>query len=92
MHAGTDALVIPGHKTQDGTGLGFLCIENDDPTAQRQLELFELHAISPRSVLPWNAYPWYINRAPNAAERATGAAVLLRLGLPRNAVFAIAGH
>lgn len=84
MHAGTDALVIsvlrdPGPKTQDGTGSGFLCVENDDPTAQRQLELFEQHDISPRSVLPWNAYPWYINRAPSAAERAAGAAVLLKL-------------
>lgn len=84
MHGGTDAMVIsvlrdPGPKTQQGTGSGFLCVENDDPTAERQLELFRRHGISPRSVLPWNAYPWYINRAPNAAEREAGAAVLLKL-------------
>ncbi|WP_217349434.1 uracil-DNA glycosylase [Mycobacteroides abscessus] len=84
MHAGIDALVVsvlrdPGPKTQEDTGSGFLCIENDDPTAERQLELFEQHSISVRQVLPWNAYPWYINRAPNAAELKAGAEVLYRL-------------
>ncbi len=82
MHAGIDALVIsvlrdPGPKTQEATGgSGFLCIENDDPTAERQLELFEQHGISARQVLPWNAYPWYIHRAPNATELTAGAEVL----------------
>ncbi|MBN3458259.1 uracil-DNA glycosylase [Mycolicibacterium sp.] len=84
MHAGIDALVLsvlrdPGPKTQAGIGSGFLCIENDDPTAERQVELFEQHGISPRLVLPWNAYPWYINRAPNANELNAGADVLRRL-------------
>ncbi|MHA3019653.1 uracil-DNA glycosylase [Mycobacterium sp. BMJ-28] len=84
MHAGIDALVMsvlrdPGPKTQTASGSGFLCIENDDPTAERQLDLFEQHAISPRQVLPWNAYPWYINRAPNAGELNAGAEVLRRL-------------
>lgn len=84
IHGGTDALVLsilrdPGPKTQVGCGSGFLCIENDDPTAERQLELFERHGISPREVLPWNAYPWYINRAPNASELNAGAGVLRKL-------------
>lgn len=84
MHAGVDAVVLsvlrdPGPKTQAGSGSGFLCIENDDPTAERQCELFAEHGISPRLVLPWNAYPWYINRAPNAAEREAGAEVLVDL-------------
>jgi hypothetical protein len=84
MHGGIDALVLsilrdPGPKTQAGSGSGFLCIENDDPTAERQLQLFEQYGISPRKVLPWNAYPWYINRAPNAGELNAGAAVLLKL-------------
>ncbi|MFC8276504.1 hypothetical protein ACFUJR_29020 [Streptomyces sp. NPDC057271] len=40
-HGGTEARVLsvlrdPGPKTQDGTGSGFLCTENDDPTAERQ--------------------------------------------------------
>ncbi|MGU3500891.1 uracil-DNA glycosylase [Mycobacterium sp. C31M] len=84
MHGGTDALVLsvlrdPGPKTQLGSGSGFLCIENDDPTAERQLDLFEQHGISPRQVLPWNAYPWYINSAPNAGQLNDGATVLRRL-------------
>jgi len=84
MHAGIDALVVsvlrdPGPKTQEDTGSGFLSVENDDPTAERQLELFEQHGISARQVLPWNAYPWYINRAPNTAELTAGADVLYSL-------------
>jgi len=81
MHGGVDAVVLtllrdPGPKTQEDRGSGFLCVENDDPTAERQCELFDQYGISPRSVLPWNAYPWYINRAPRAAEREAGAVVL----------------
>lgn len=81
LHGGIDATVLsvlrdPGPKTQEGTGSSFLCIENDDPTAERQWKLFSEFKIPPRQVLPWNAYPWYINRAPRAAERGQGAAVL----------------
>ena len=81
MHGGVDAVVLtllrdPGPKTQEDRGSGFLCVENDDPTAERQCELFDQYGISPRSVLPWNAYPWYINRAPRAVERDAGAVVL----------------
>lgn len=32
-----------------------------------------------RDTIPWNAYPWYINRAPNAEERKAGVAVPARL-------------
>src|SRR5215211_5814233 len=40
-HGGVLARVLsvlrdPGPKTQDGVGSGFLCIENDDPTAELQ--------------------------------------------------------
>ena len=81
MHGGVDAVILtllrdPGPKTQGNRGSGFLCIENDDPTAERQFELFDQYGISPRLVLPWNAYPWYINRAPRAIERDAGAVVL----------------
>lgn len=84
LHGGIDATVLsvlrdPGPKTQAGVGSSFLCIENDDPTAQRQCELFDQYAITARQVLPWNAYPWYVNRAPRAAEREQGAAVLADL-------------
>lgn len=84
LHGGTDAEVLsilrdPGPATQDGVGSGFLAVENDDPTAERQMVLFESAGISPRQVLPWNAYPWYVNRAPSAAELDAGAQVIVEL-------------
>jgi uracil-DNA glycosylase len=80
-HGGTDARVLsvlrdPGPKTLDGVGSGFLCVENDDPTAELQARIFEEAGIAPRDVTPWNAYPWYINRSPKAAELQAGAEVL----------------
>ncbi|MFZ3494737.1 uracil-DNA glycosylase [Streptomyces sp. 5.8] len=83
-HGGAEARVLfilrdPGPKTQEGAGSGFLCIENDDPTAELQSQMFEEAGISPRDATPWNAYPWYINRSPNAAELQAGAKVLKQL-------------
>lgn len=83
-HGGVDALVLsvlrdPGPKTQAGTGSGFLSVENDDPTAARMHELFTAQGVPLADVLPWNAYPWYINRSPSAAERQAGVDPLLRL-------------
>ena len=80
MHGGIDAMVLsilrdPGPKTQDGSGSGFLCIENDDPTAERQLQLqlqlFEQHGISPRKVLrkaPLSQRDWDDAHLINAAR------------------------
>ncbi|MFF1876509.1 uracil-DNA glycosylase [Leifsonia sp. NPDC058230] len=84
LHAGVDARVLsilrdPGPATQDGLGSGFLAIENDDPTAERQMLLFESARITPRQVLPWNAYPWYFNRQPTASELDAGAEVIIEL-------------
>lgn len=81
VHGGINARILsvlrdPGRKTRVDGGSGFLCIENDDPTAEAQCKLFAAHGISPEAVLPWNAYPWYIDRAPNAAEKNAGAEVL----------------
>lgn len=84
LHGGVNATVLsvlrdPGPKTQPGVGSSFLCIENDDPTAERQWNLFHKYGIPADQVLPWNAYPWYVNRAPRATERERGAAVLANL-------------
>lgn len=84
IHGGTKARVLsvlrdPGPKTRTEGGSGFLCVENDDPTAESQAELFVRFGIEASDVLPWNAYPWYINRAPTAAELEAGASVLIEL-------------
>lgn len=97
-HGGVEARVLsvlrdPGPKTRDGTGSGFLCVENDDATAERQCTGFTEAGIEARDTLPWNAYPWYINRAPNAEERGAGITVLARLLalLPRLEVVLLQG-
>ncbi|MGP3683316.1 uracil-DNA glycosylase [Streptomyces sp. IBSNAI002] len=98
-HGGTEARVLsvlrdPGPKTQEGTGSGFLCVENDDPTAELQAQIFERAGVLPRDVTPWNAYPWYINRSPNAAELQAGAGVLRQLLdlMPKAAVVLLQGN
>lgn len=83
-HGGVEARVLsvlrdPGPKTQDGVGSGFLCIENDDPTAERQCSAFAEAGINARDTTPWNAYPWYINRKPNASEQQAGVDPLVSL-------------
>ena len=99
LHAGVDARLLtllrdPGPATQQDVGSGFLCVQNADPTAEQLARAFDSVRIHPHEYLPWNAYPWYINRAPKAAERAAGAAVLddlLRL-LPDLAVVLLLGN
>jgi hypothetical protein len=54
-------------------------VENDDPTAELQCYAFAAAGVAACDVTPWNAYPWYINRAPKGAERQAGVAPLFRL-------------
>lgn len=84
IHGGIDSRVLtllrdPGPRTQDIGGSGFLCIENDDPTAERQGELLAAVGLTAHDVLPWNAYPWYINRAPKAGELELGVDPIVKL-------------
>jgi hypothetical protein len=84
LHGGVDAQLLsvlrdPGPKVQEGIGSGFLCIENDDPTAERQANAFKAIGIEAADITPWNAYPWYVNRKPTATELAAGVDPLLRL-------------
>jgi hypothetical protein len=84
MHGGVDARLLsilsdPGPMTQSKYGSGFLCWENDDPTAERICQLSADAGIDAIDVIPWNAYPWYINRAPKAAELEAGVEPLKRL-------------
>jgi hypothetical protein len=70
----------PGPMTNtSGNGSGFLCLENDDPAAELFATLLAGAGITPARVTPWNAYPWYINRRPNAAELEAGLDPLRRL-------------
>ena len=63
----------PGTMTDsEGVGSGFLCLENDDATAERFAALLDEAGISPAQMNPSNAYPWYINRAPRARELGAG--------------------
>jgi hypothetical protein len=85
IHGGIDARVLsilrdPGPATQDGdVGSGFLCVENDDASAALQCELLDHAGLSAADLLPWNAYPWYINRKPSTAELILGLPTILRL-------------
>lgn len=84
LHGGTEARVLsilrdPGPATRDGKGSGFICVENDDGSAELQAVLLEESGLSPYALLPWNAYPWYINRAPKAAELDAGVETILHL-------------
>ena len=69
----------PGPATQDEVGSGFICVENDDGSAELQAVLLEEAGISSFELLPWNAYPWYINRAPKASELDAGVEAILHL-------------
>jgi uracil DNA glycosylase superfamily protein len=85
VYGGVKARVLflardPGPKTQSGRGgNGFLSLENDDPSAERFATLLDAAGISVADMLPWNAYPWYINRQPRAAELEDGVEPLRRL-------------
>lgn len=84
IHGGVEARVLtllrdPGPRTQDVVGSGFLCLENDDPSAEHQGNLLTAVGLGSYDILPWNAYPWYINRAPTAAELELGVDPILEL-------------
>lgn len=85
-YGGVDARVLnihrdPGPKThRQHDGSGFLCVENDDPGAERFATLLDGAGIPVGETLSWNAYPWYIyDRKPGAAELEAGVEPLRRL-------------
>jgi hypothetical protein len=88
LYGGVSARVLNVHRDPgpmtDGRqgGSGFLCTENDDPSAERFATLLDGAGIAVSETLSWNAYPWYINRLPRAAELEAGAEPLrLLIGL-----------
>lgn len=84
----------PGPMTQEGSGSGFICLENDDPTAENMANLLDAVGIPPSRAMLWNAYPWYINKAPTSAQLRSGALVfaeVLRL-MPKLRVVMLNGR
>jgi len=85
LYGGVNAEMInifrdPGPGTNPALrGSGFLCLENDDPAAERLAMLLDEVGISAHRLMPWNAYPWYINRKPQAAEIDAGLCPLCRV-------------
>jgi hypothetical protein len=98
MYGGIHARLLsilrdPGPKTQPGYGSGFLCMENDDATAETIAGYFWMAGISAADIVPWNVYPWYINREPSASELDAGVEPLMRVVdlLPRLRVVMLHG-
>lgn len=99
FYRGVDSRVLvllrdPGPMADEAKGSGFLCAQNDDPSAENLSLLFARAGIDARDVLPWNSYPWYVNRAAKGeAELAEGVVALRALSelLPRLEVVMLAG-
>jgi hypothetical protein len=54
-------------------------VENDDQTAERMGRFLAAAGIDYRDVIPWNAYPWYINADPTTEQLQAGVDPLHRL-------------
>jgi hypothetical protein len=84
MYGGVSARLLsllrdPGPMTQSHKGSGFLSMENDDATAEAISQYFAAAGIGAIDIVPWNVYPWYINRAPKASELNDGIEPLRRV-------------
>ena len=84
LYGGTDARLLsilrdPGPRTQVDSGSGFICIENDDPTAELMCQMFDQFNISVSEAMLWNIYPWYINQKPSVEQMHKGVDVLEEL-------------
>ena len=84
VYGGVDACAVPLARPwpEDPSPVRrqrFLCPENDDATAERFAIELDDAGIPVSAILGWNAYPWYINRSPRAAELEAGVEPLRRL-------------
>lgn len=58
---------------------GFLSVENDDAGSARLGALLRRADIDVAETCPWNAYPWYVDHEPTAAELKAGLEPLRRV-------------
>jgi hypothetical protein len=85
MYRGVDALALsisrdPGPRAGGSKrSSGFLSVENDDQTAERMGQFLAEAGIDYRDVIPWNAYPWYINADPSREQLQAGVEPLRRV-------------
>lgn len=87
IYGGVNASILlllrdPARRTNSQVGFdgsGFLCLENDDATAERVANLLDEVDLTPADCTPWNAYPWYINQTPTSAQITAGLGPLIEL-------------
>jgi len=84
LYGGVNAKILsvlrdPGPKTQKDSGSGFICMENDDQTAEALCNYYAQAGISACDIVPWNAYPWYINKKPSITQLKAGAETIAHL-------------
>jgi hypothetical protein len=84
LYGGVDAKLLsvlrdPGPKTREGAGSGFICMENDDQTAEALCNHYAQAGIPACDIVPWNSYPWYINKAPSVVQLRAGAETIAHL-------------
>jgi len=88
LYGGVNSKVLfvfqdPGPGTNlSGKGSGFLCSENDDPSAELFAVCLDQAGLRVGDVMTWNAYPWHLpagKERPTAGQVAQGVAPLHRL-------------
>ena len=84
LHGGVNSRMLsvlrdPGKGTLEVSGSGMLCVENDDQSAESMHGLMESADLYPSDFTPWNAYPWFIDRAPTPEEIADASPALVGL-------------
>src|SRR6266480_3026511 len=87
LYGGTAAEILfvlqnPGPGTDDSaSGSGFLCTENDDPTAELFAECLDSAGLDVGRIMAWNAYPWALadGKSPNSTQLEKGVEPITRL-------------
>jgi uracil-DNA glycosylase len=103
LYGGANAQILfifqdPGPGTDaSAAGSGFLCSENDDPSAEVFSECLEASGLVVSRVITWNAYPWALalgESKPSADQLQAGVEPLGRLLtlLPKLKVVALMGQ